>query len=202
MKKSNSLIINIDYPLGWAAYQVLTEIGQNVGKVLGIYIMGKAAALNGQIGDVLLPTTIFDDHTKNTYAINNCFSVSDFKKIFKNGSILENQKTVTTKGTYLESETMIESWFREGFTDIEMEAGPYLNAIYEFIYYNRYEENEFINLTPSPFDIGIAHYASDTPYSKAKNLGARTLSYDGVESTYAISGVILKKIVEKELHLS
>ena len=203
LSKSNSLIINIDYPLGWAAYQVLTEIGQNVGQVLGIYVMGKAAALNGQIGDILIPTSVYDAHTKNIYAVNNCFSLSDFKKIFKSGVVLENQKTVTTKGTFLESESMIENWFREGYTDIEMEAGPYLNAIYEFIYYNRYEENEFITLSPSPFEIGIAHYASDTPYSKAKNLGTRTLSYEGVESTYAISQVILKKIVEKELaHLS
>ncbi|OGG03036.1 hypothetical protein A2W14_02205 [Candidatus Gottesmanbacteria bacterium RBG_16_37_8] len=201
LKKSRSLIVNIDYPLGWAAYQVLTEIGQNVGQVLGIYIMGKAAALNGHIGDILLPTTIFDQHTKNIYAVNNCFGLSDFNKIFKGGSVLENQKTVTTKGTFLESASNIEKWFREGYTDIEMEAGPYLNAVYEFIYYNRYEESEFINLSPTPFQLGIAHYASDTPYSKAKNLGARTLSYEGVESTYAISLVILKKIVERELKL-
>ncbi|OGG18899.1 hypothetical protein A3D78_00070 [Candidatus Gottesmanbacteria bacterium RIFCSPHIGHO2_02_FULL_39_14] len=201
LKSSNSLIVNIDYPLGWAAYQVLTEIGQNVGQVLGIYVMGKAAALNGHIGDILLPTTVFDAHTKNIYAINNCFNANDFKKIFKSGSVLDNQKTVTTKGTYLESTGMIEKWFREGYTDIEMEAGPYLNAVYEFIYYNRYEEDEFINLTPTPFQLGIAHYASDTPYSKAKNLGSRTLSYEGVESTYAISLTILKKIVERELKL-
>lgn len=200
LKYSNSLIINIDYPLGWAAYQVLTEIGQNAGKIMGIYIMGKAAALNGQIGDILLPTTVLDAHTKNIYAINNCFKVSDFRKIFKSGVVLENQKTVTTKGTFLESHSMIQDWFREGFTDIEMEAGPFLNAVYEFIYYNRYEENEFITLSPSPFEIGIAHYASDTPYSKAKNLGTRTLSYDGVESTYAISQVILGKIMENELN--
>ena len=198
---SKSLIVNIDYPLGWAAYQVLTEIGQNVGKILGIYVMGKAATLNAQVGDILLPTTVFDVHTKNTYAITNCFKASDFNKIYSSGLILENQKTVTTKGTYLESAKMIENWFREGFTDIEMEAGPYLNAAYEFIYYNRYEENEFINLSPTPFELGIAHYASDTPYSKAKNLGVRNLSYEGVESTYAISQTILKKIAEREMRL-
>ena len=198
---SKSLIINIDYPLGWAAYQILTEIGQNVGQVLGIYIMGKAATLNGQIGDILLPTSVYDLHTKNTYALNNCLSANDFEKIFYGRNILDSQKTVTSKGTYLQSAQMIEQWFRDGFTDIEMEAGPYLNAIYEFIYYNRYEENEFINLSPTPFQLGLAHYASDTPYSKAKNLGTQTLSYEGVEATYAISLAILKKILERELNL-
>ncbi|KKS97595.1 MAG: hypothetical protein UV73_C0007G0038 [Candidatus Gottesmanbacteria bacterium GW2011_GWA2_43_14] len=201
LSKSKSIIINIDYPLGWAAYQILTEIGQNVGQMLGIYIMGKAATLTGQVGDILLPNTVFDVHTKNTYAISNCFRAADFKNIYSSGLILENQKTVTTKGTYLESAKMIENWFRQGYTDIEMEGGPYLNAAYEFIYYNRYEENEFINLSPTPFELGIAHYASDTPYSKAKNLGVRNLSYEGVESTYAVSQAILKKIVEREMTL-
>lgn len=199
LEKSEAVIINIDYPLGWAAYQILTEIGQNAGQVKGIFIMGKAATLNGQIGDILLPNVIFDQHTKNIYGINNCFRASDFQKIFKAGSVLDNQKTVSTKGTFLENNMMIERWFGEGYTIIEMESGPYLNAVYEFVYYDRYEENQFINLTQTPFELGLIHYASDTPYSKAKNLGVRNLSYEGVEPTYAATLAILKKIIEIEL---
>lgn len=195
---SDAVIINIDYPLGWAAYQVLSQIGQNTDTVNGVYIMGKSATLNGQIGDLLLPTTVFDQHTKNTYVINNAFAKKDFSGIFSAGTVLDNQKTFTVKGTFLQSRPLIEQWYRDGFTDIEMEAGPYLNAVYEFAYYNRYEENQFVNLVTTPFDLGIAHYASDTPYSKAKNLGVRNLSYEGVEPTYAISLAIVKKIVEKE----
>lgn len=197
--KSNALIINIDYPLGWAAYQILTEIGQASAHIKGVYIMGKAATLNAQIGDILLPTTVFDQHTKNIYVFENSIRASDFTNIFQIGVVLENQKTVATKGTFLENDDIIKNWYREGYTIIEMETGPYLNAMYEFVYYNRYTENQFINLTHTPFEIGIAHYASDTPYSKAKNLGVRNLSYEGIEPTYAISQVILKKIIEKEL---
>ncbi|MBI5452482.1 hypothetical protein HY945_03390 [Candidatus Gottesmanbacteria bacterium] len=198
LKKSNALIINVDYPLGWAAYQVLTEIGQNVASVRGIYLMGKAATLNGKVGDILLPTTVFDQHTKNIYGFNNSFNSLDFKDIFATGDVLDDQKTIATKGTFLESKDLIKRWFRQGYTIIEMETGPYLNALYEFVYYNRYMENQFINLTNTPFELGIAHYASDTPYSKAKNLGVRNLSYEGVEPTYAISLAIIKKIVERE----
>lgn len=201
LANSQNIIINIDYPLGWAAYQVLIEIGQNVENVRGIYIMGKAATLNGQIGDILIPTSIFDQHTKNTYIFDNTFSAKDFKSIFKTGLVLNNQKTVCTKGTFLQNRDLIRNWYKEGYTTIEMESGPYLNAAYEFVYYNRYVENQFINLVNTPFELGIAHYASDTPYSKAKNLGVRNLSYEGVEPTYAISLAILKKIVEKELEL-
>ena len=114
---------------------------------------------------------------------------------------MDKQKTVSTKGTFLENKKLIEAWYKEGYTTIEMEAGPYLNAAYEFVYYNRYVENQFINLTDTPFEFGIAHYASDTPYSKAKNLGVRNLSYEGIEPTYAISFAILRKIIEKEKSL-
>ena len=198
LKKSEALILNIDYPLGWAAYQVLTEIGQNVDNIRGIYIMGKAATLNGQIGDILIPETIFDQHSKNVYVITNAFSRSDLSPHFKSGSILDKQKTVCVKGTFFENQKIVEAWYSEGYTIIEMETGPYLNAAYEFVYYNRYVDNQFINLTSTPFDIGILHYVSDTPYSKAKNMGVRNLSYEGVEATYSISAAILRKIIDKE----
>ncbi len=198
LKKSEAIIINIDYPLGWAAYQVLTEIGQNVDSVRGIYIMGKAATLNGAIGDILIPETVFDQHTKNVYAITNAFNSSDLKDIFKTGSVLDKQKTVCVKGTFFENQKTVQEWFKEGYTIIEMETGPYLNSAYEYVYYNRYTENQFINLTNTPYDLGILHYASDTPYSKAKNMGVRNLSYEGVEATYACTRAILNKIFEKE----
>jgi hypothetical protein len=201
LKNSNAIIVNIDYPLGWAAYQVLTEIGQNITQLRGIYIMGKAATLNGQIGDILLSSSVFDQHTKNIYAFDNCLKSENFLSLFKTGTVIRNQKTIAVKGTFYESNKLIKRWYSEGYCVIEMESGPFLNAVYEFIFYNRYTEGEFISLVDSPFEIGIAHYASDTPYSKAKNLGVRNLSYEGVEPTYAISAVILKKILENEIKL-
>ena len=197
--KSQALIVNIDYPLGWAAYQVLTELGQNVPAIKGIYIMGKSATLTGQIGDILIHNTVFDQHTKNIYIFNKCFKRENLTSLFKTGMILENQKTIAVKGTFMESAEILKQWHKEGYSIIEMETGPYLNAIYEFVYYNRYIENQFINLTGTTFELGIVHYASDTPYSKAKNMGVRNLSYEGVEPTYAISLAIIKKIIEKEL---
>jgi hypothetical protein len=198
LSKSDAVIINIDYPLGWAAYQILTEIGQNVDVVRGIYIMGKAATLNANIGDILIPTTVFDQHTKNVYAIKNTLAASDFREIFRTGSVLDDQKTVSVKGTFLQNKELLATWYKEGYTTLEMEAGPYLNAAYEYVYYNRYVEQEFINLTSTPFELGIVHYASDTPNSKGTNLGVRNLAYEGVEATYACTEAILKKIIEKE----
>ena len=41
-------------------------------------------------------------------------------------------------------------------------------------------------------------YASDTPYTQARTLGARGLSYYGMDSTYASSLAILRRILRLE----
>lgn len=202
LKKSEALIVNIDYPLGWAAYQVLTEIAQNVDAIRGVYVMGKAATLTGQIGDISLPSTVFDQHTKNAYAFNNALSTANIQTFFKTGAVLSHQKAITVKGTFFESDALINEWYREGYTTIEMEAGPFLSAIYESVHYNRYVEGQFVSLLNTPFEVGIAHYASDTPNSKGKNLGARNLSYEGVECTYGITAAILKRIIDNEVSVA
>jgi hypothetical protein len=88
--------------------------------------------------------------------------------------------------------------YREGYTDIEMEAGPYLSAVYELNRPKRHPVDEIVNLYNLPFDLGILHYASDTPFTKGENLGAGTLSYFGVDSTYATSLAILRRIMQLE----
>jgi hypothetical protein len=82
-----------------------------------------------------------------------------------------------------------------------MEAGPYLSAIYELFRPKRHPENEIVTLYGLPFDLGILHYASDTPLSKGKNLGAGSLSYYGMDPTYATSLAILRRIFDLELSL-
>ena len=60
-----------------------------------------------------------------------------------------------------------------------MEAGPFCNAVYEIADVDRYPVGEAVNFSKLPIDFGIIHYASDTPYTQARTLGARGLSYYG-----------------------
>jgi hypothetical protein len=92
----------------------------------------------------------------------------------------------------------MEVFYREGYTDIEMEAGPYLSAVYEMYRPKRHPINEIVNLYGVPFEVGILHYASDTPLSKGKNLGAGSLSYYGLDATYAVSIAALRRILCRE----
>ena len=79
-----------------------------------------------------------------------------------------------------------------------MEAGPYCNAVYEIADVDRYPVGEAVNFSKLPIDFGIIHYASDTPYTQARTLGARGLSYYGMDSTYASSLAILRRVFALE----
>ena len=198
LSKSDAILLNIDYPLGMAAYNILSEISEHVKEILGIYIMGKSASLNGTIGDVVIPNVVHDEHSKNTYIFQNCFSAAQVSPYLLFGTVLDNQKCVSVRGTFLQNPHYMDVFYREGYTDIEMEAGPYLSAVYEMFRPQRHPVNEIINLYEAPFDIGIIHYVSDNPMGKGKNLGAGSLSYYGMDSTYAASLAILRQIFKRE----
>ena len=195
---SDAVIINIDYPLGAAAYHILSQVAASVESVRGVYILGKAATLNGRVGDVMIPSVIHDQHSSNTYLVNNRFTAGHIRPDLIYGMVLDNQKSISVYGTFLQNRPFMDVFYEEGFTDIEMEAGPYLSAVYETLRPRRYPQREIVNLYPIPFDIGIIHYASDTPFTKGRNLGSQYLSYYGMDPTYAGTVTILRHILKLE----
>ena len=198
LRDSDAVIFNIDYPLGLAAYQILSEVTRNNDQIKGMYVMGKSATLNGRIGDVIIPNVVYDEQSQNTYLFNNCFSARDVAPFLVYGSVLDNQKAISVRGTFLQNRRFVELFYREGYTDIEMESGPYLSATYEMIYPKRYPSNEIVRLYQSDLDVGFLHYATDTPYSKGRNLGAVHPSYYGMDPTYAAALAMLQRILARE----
>ncbi len=198
LRDSDAVIVNIDYPLGMAAYIILAHVASSVGNLQGIYISGKAATLNGVIGDVMIPSVVHDEHSQNTFIFENCFDASDITEDLVYGTVLDNQKAVSVRGTYLQTPKYMDVFYREGYTDIEMEAGPYLSAVYELFRPKRSPDNELVNMYGLGFDLGILHYASDTPLGQGINLGAGSLSYFGMDPTYATSVAILRRIFSRE----
>jgi hypothetical protein len=200
LTESDAVILNIDYPLGMGAYHILSQVATSVDALRGVYILGKAATLNGRIGDAMVPYVIHDEHSRNTYLLNNCFTATHVAPYLVYGTTLDNQKAISVRGTFLQNDRYMDVFYREGYTDIEMEAGPYLSAIYEAVRPGRHPVNEVVTLYADTltFDIGIIHYASDTPLSKGKNLGTQHLSYFGMDSTYAATVAILRRILQSE----
>jgi hypothetical protein len=199
LRKSEALIINIDFPLGMAAYLVLSLVARNIANIRGFLILVNAATLNGRIGDVMIPKVVHDEQSENTYLFDNCFSAFDVAPYLVYGAVMDNQKATSALGTFLQNESYMDVFYQEGYTVIEMESGPYLSSIYEMTRPQRFPRNELVNLYSAPFPIGVLHYASDTPFSKGKNLGAQNLSYFGMDPTYATMSAILHKIFSEEI---
>ncbi len=200
LKNTSSLIINIDYPLGMAASLVLEEIVHNLHEIRGVFSIGKAATLNGGVGDVMIPSVVHDEHSLNTYLFDNCFTADDVVPFLQYGSVMDNQKAITVLGTFLQNEDYMSVFYQEGYTDMEMEGGPYLSCIYEMVRPKRHPQNEIVNLYNIPFLVGFLHYASDTPFSKGTNLGSASLSYHGMDATYAVMIATLRKIFANEMN--
>jgi hypothetical protein len=195
---SDAVIVNIEYPLGLASYNILRELTTSIDDVRGVYVLGKAATLNADVGDVLISGVIHDEHSGSTYWLDNAFSFDDIAPFLRFGSGLDNQRAVTVKSTFLQNREYLDFYYREAYTVVEMEAGPFCNAVYEIADADRYPTGEAVNFAKLPLDFGIIHYASDTPYTQARTLGARGLSYYGMDSTYASSLAILRRVFRLE----
>jgi hypothetical protein len=198
LKASDAAIVNIDYPLGFASYYLLREVAEQVGSLRGVYVMGKAATLNADVGDVMICNSVYDEHSDNTYWMENCFTAADVQPHLVYGSALDNQRAVTVRGTFLQNRDYLEFYYRGRYTVVEMEAGPFLDACYEASMPGRHPVGENVNMTRLGFDLGIVHYASDTPYTQARTLGARGLSYRGMDSTYASAVAVARRILSRE----
>lgn len=199
IRESDAMILNIDYPLGRTAYFVLNKISEHVGKFLGIHVIGKAASLFADRGDILIPSYIFDQHTQNQYYFSNTIHAEDVMEFMDTTihGVYDNQKAVTVLGTFLQNKKMLNQLLLAGITDLEMEAGPYLAAIYELTQPKRYPEHETISISNS-IDLGIVHYVSDNPLST--NRLDTSLETDGVDATYAATRAVLQKIILKLIH--
>ena len=125
LARSDAVVVNIEYPLGLAAYNILREVTSSTDVVRGVYVLGKAATLNADVGDVLISGVIHDEHSGSTYWLDNAFSFDDIAPFLRFGSGLDNQRAVTVKSTFLQNREYLDFYYREAYTVVEMEAGPF-----------------------------------------------------------------------------
>ena len=193
----DSVIVNIDYPLGRTAYFVLSKLSEHLRKIAGIYVIGKAASLIGDRGDIIIPETVYDQQTRTRYHVDNVFDASSLDLCFSpkaNHGIYDRQKAVTVLGTFIQNKKMLDSFRDAKIMDIEMEAGPYLSAYYEMTNPNRYPEDSSVVFAHENVEFGIIHYVSDNPNGRKKL--DQSLAFDGIDATYAATTAVLRRITK------
>lgn len=191
---SKAVIINIEYPLGQSAYYLFKTFLKHFKNIKGVYIIGKAAILNGNIGDIQIPNTVMEERNNAVINFNNIFNAQlvESSGVRTHGS----QKAISLYGTYLENQLQMEKYQSDGYNVIEMESGSYLSAIYEHYNSNIFPYNGNFQLSSLPFELGIINYASDNPL--VTTLGDTPLEIRGIEPTYAATSAVIRRIVELE----
>ena len=196
INSSSSYILNIEYPLGFSAYYILRAILNTLSQLRGVYIIGKAAILSGAIGDIQIPKVVFDERTNNIFNLTNIFNQYFPFPSFQS-SVLQNQKAISVYGTYLENDSQLQNYIKTAFNIIEMESGPYLSAIHQFLNQAVEFPHDIVAEIKNPgFDLGIINYASDNPLSQT--LGDSVMSLSGVEPTYLAALTTIQRIIDLE----
>lgn len=203
LEDSQALLVNVDYPLGLAAGQVLSRACELFPRLQGVFILGKSAAAIGRLGDIIIPGHVYDSHVHTHYLFRNSLGVRHLIPFLNRIAAFDDQRSITVRGTFLHGRETVSHLLRDDFTGMEMEAGPFLTALYR--HFSPQEPGQgkgrsrTLNIElPEGFNLGLLHYTSDTPYNIRPSLLSTRLGLTGLEAAYAGSLAILQRIMDLE----
>lgn len=188
------VIIVMDYAFGEQAYETMDELLKpyEVGEkkiplnVQSISIMGKAGILEGEKGDIMVPTAHVFEGTADNYPFENSLKAAQFEG--KGLRVFEGPM-ISVLGTSLQNKDIMHYFLRSSWNAIglEMEGAHYQKAI-QAASKIRKSINEHVVLR-------YAYYASDNPLITGHTLASGSLGVDGVKPTYLITVEILNQIL-------
>jgi hypothetical protein len=188
------ILLVMDYAFGEQAYECMDELlkayetgdVQHQLTVSSISIMGKAGILNGNKGDVMVPTAHVFEGTGDNYPLENDFSAADFEG---SGLRYYEGSMITVLGTSLQNRDVLHHFLSSTWHAIglEMEGAHYQKAIQS--------ASKIRRSITSEVKVRYAYYASDNPLVTGSTLSSGSLGAEGVKPTYWISLKILEKII-------
>ena len=192
-EKNNPVVIVMDYAFGEQAFETMDELLKPHDKkgsakplnIQSVNIMGKAGILEGNKGDIMIPTAhIFEGSTDN-YPFENDFAKEEFEGL---GLGVYDGPMITVLGTSLQNRVILKyfqkSWKMIG---LEMEGAHYQKAIQI--------ASKIRKSVSSDIKVRYAYYASDNPLETGGTLASGSLGLDGVKPTYIITTAILNRIL-------
>jgi hypothetical protein len=184
------VIIVMDYAFGEQAYETIDELLKPYKKdillnVESVSIMGKAGILEGDKGDIMIPTAHINEGTADNYFFNNELK----RAMFEHNDIpVFEGPMVTVLGTSLQNKDLLK-FFHEstwGVIGLEMEGSYYQKAIQS--------ASKIRKSIPQDVKVRYAYYASDNPLETGSTLASGGLGTTGVKPTYLITIKILEQI--------
>lgn len=194
-QQEKPVLVVFDYAFGEQAYEIMDELlkpleEENRGQieVRSINIMGKAGILEGEKGDIMIPSAHVFEGTADNYPMKIDFTKEDFENY---GLAVYEGPMITVLGTSLQNREVLayfksSSWNAIG---LEMEGAHYQKAI---------QAHAIIrNSISRDVKLRYAYYASDNPLVTGNTLASGSLGLVGVKPTYLITSKILTKIFQQ-----
>ena len=187
------VILVMDYAFGEQAFETIDELlkpykGNGALEFLdveSISIMGKAGILEGDKGDLMIPSAHIFEGTADNYPFKNELCKADFEG---NGLQVCEGTMVTVLGTSLQNKDIL-TFFHESTWNViglEMEGVHYQKAIQS--------ASKIRKSIKEDVKVRYAYYASDNPLKTGHTLASGGLGTTGVKPTYLITDKILKQI--------
>ena len=186
----------MDYAFGEQAYETIDELLKPYHKggqtyfmnVLSLSIMGKAGILEGDKGDLMIPTAHIFEGTADNYPFHNEFVKADFEG---QGLRVFEGTMITVLGTSLQNKDILKFFLHSTWNAVglEMEGAHYQKAIQA--------ASKIRNSIREDVKVRYAYYASDNPLETGSTLASGGLGTTGVKPTYLITKKILEQIFYK-----
>lgn len=203
LARSPAVLVNMDYPLGQAAGHVLARACELFPALRGVFILGKSAAMIGRLGDIIIPSCVYDSRSRIRYRFENSLGVRHLVPYLSRIAAFDDQKTITVPGTFLHGRSTVGHLLGDDFTGLEMEAGPFMAALHRHFHRQGLGPAPGLDRVahvrpPAGFSLGLLHYTSDTPYNIRPSLLSTRLGLSGLEAVYAASLATLQRIMDLE----
>jgi len=193
--KNSPVLIVMDYAFGEQAYETMDELlkpylvngEKHQMNIKSINIMGKAGILEGEKGDIMIPTAHVFEGTADNYPFENSLRASQFEG---HGLGVYEGNMITVLGTSLQNKDILTYFLKSSWkaVGLEMEGAHYQKAI---------QAARCIRRSISPdVKLRYAYYASDNPLETGSTLASGSLGLDGVKPTYLITLRILQGCLE------
>ena len=187
------VILVMDYAFGEQAFECIDELLKPYRKnnkplfleAASISIMGKAGILEGDKGDLMIPSAHIFEGTADNYPFKNELCKADFEG---NGLRVYEGTMVTVLGTSLQNRDIL-NFFHESTWNViglEMEGVHYQKAIQS--------ASKIRKSIREDVKVRYAYYASDNPLKTGHTLASGGLGTTGVKPTYLITDKILTQI--------
>ncbi len=195
---SEKILVVMDYAFGEQAFECMDELlkpldhnGQKLKlNIQSINIMGKAGILDGDKGDIMLPSAHIFEGSADNYSFDNAMESSIFEEYNMN---VYYGPMITVLGTSLQNKDILRYFLKSSWScsGLEMEGAHYQKAIQS--------ASKIRKSISENIQIRYAYYASDNPLHSGATLSSGALGKSGVKPTYLITISILHGILRDDL---